>query len=219
MKDLLRKHFIFLIFFFLIGSSFLALGSLPGVAQQAPAMEVIETTVQQEHAVSSKVPVSPMAKAGSVSGPSVVVVRHGFPDQTAGTPNQDLTSTFRGSISGLPGAYYRLLKQPNKSTSILYESPVAPIQAGQGASTIIVTAPDPHGNIITAPGALTVGYGLNAPIDVSVQASGGNPPTGTVSLLDAGVQIAQLPLDNTGHAQFINCDPFTAPFCLNKGIH
>src|SRR5262249_32754927 len=99
------------------------------------------------------------------------------------------------------------------------ESNAVAANTGQGATTLVLTAVDENNNIITAPGSLTVGYGLNGPIDVTVKATSGTiTPTGTVSLLDEGAQIAQLPLD-TGHAHFVDCDPFSAPFCLTKGPH
>jgi hypothetical protein len=90
----------------------------------------------------------------------------------------------------------------------------------QEPSSVAITGRDQHGKPFSSPASITLGFGLGQPLLINVtSASGNGAPTGTVTLMDGGAPIAQLPVNNQGQALFINCDPLSVHFCLTIGTH
>jgi hypothetical protein len=218
MKQLRSCHCFPLLPFLIYGTCFTGV-FLRGNAQKEPAITVVESSRQHEQRLSYNINGSP--PGGGVRGPFVMILRNGPASFTATAKGSGIlvNGTLNGLINPFPERQFSIVA-PFGYGAVSRGAIVAALDQGQQVSSITVTAIDDNNNAITAPGSLTVGYGLNAPINVTVQPTSGTvTPTGKVSLLDGGVQIAQLPLDGAGNARFVDCDPFSAPYCLSKGLH
>jgi len=167
--------------------------------------------------------VNSLAAPGTPTGPFVLIAKDAPPPFTGTAVASGVLSNgaFSGTVNSLPGGQYNLVAHYGGDTVFGgSESNVVAVNVGQESSRVLVAAIDENNATVSAPGTLTVGYGLNGPIDVTVQPTSFNGvPTGTVALMDGGVTISQLPLNNEGHARFIDCDPLLAPFCLSMGTH
>src|SRR5207302_2350352 len=64
------------------------------------------------------------------------------------------------------------------------------------------------------------GYGnqFTVRFDVSSASTAGTP-TGTITLLDGGQPVAQVPVNNAAFTNLVNCSPFSQGFCLGFGSH
>jgi len=182
-----------------------------------------ETSIQHGQAVEFSVKVRPLAGSGTPTGSFVLIARNApaaFNGAAVGTGT--LTDGyFRGTFNSLPGGHYQVVAHYGGDGIFGgSESDAVEIDVAREASSVALIGVDQNGNSFAAPGSLTLGFGLGWPFQVNVTtASGIGVPTGSVSLRDNGVPIAELPLNNQGQALFRNCDPFSATFCLTLGQH
>jgi Big-like domain-containing protein len=181
------------------------------------------TTVEHGKPISFSVNVAALAGSGTPSGPFVLIAQNAPAAFNGRSVASGMLSQgmFSGSFSSLPGGQYQVVaRYQGDATFGASESGPVLVNVSPENSSVSLSGEDEYQNPFTAPASINLGYGLGQPLQITVSSASGNgTPTGTVALLDGSQQIAELPLNSQGQAQFVNCDEFTVQFCLAMGRH
>jgi hypothetical protein len=181
-------------------------------------------TAQHGQPISFNVNVKSLSGSGTPSGEFVLIAKNAPAAFNGTAVGSGVLSngSFNGPINTLPGGEYQVVAQyGGDGTFGGSESAVVPVNISAESSSVAISGNDVNGVPFSAPGSMSLSYGINQPFLITVTSASGNntTPTGTVTLMDGTTQLGTLALDNNGQAVFANCNPTTVQFCLNIGTH
>jgi hypothetical protein len=179
--------------------------------------------IQHGQTISFRVSVAPLSGSGKPTGPVVLLAKNApapFNNTALGAGTLS-NGVFTGAFNTLPGGNYQVVaRYGGDDTFGGSESAPVNVNIAQEGGSVSFSGFDLNGTQVTAPGVVTIPYGFEQSFPVTIiPASGNGEPIGTVTLMDSGVPIAELPLNNQGQVTFFNCFSLTAQFCLSLGNH
>lgn len=187
-------------------------------------------TITHGQAVSITVSVARQGTTGTPSGNVALLAEGGNLSSTVGVTQEPISGSGGTATAGpvnvnnLPGgtSYNILANYPGDGIFGSGASNTISVTVGAENSTTTLKSDIFSQNTLTFAPGTTVAYGDPVNILVidatAVGASGLVPTSGTVTFSDNSVQIAQIPVDNSGIAELASCFlPLTA--CLAPGSH
>jgi large repetitive protein len=165
------------------------------------------TTIQHGQSITFNAAVQPLSGNGTPTGNVGLIAQVASPlPSGVGVGGGVLANgAFSGGINGLPGGQYNVIAHYTGDTVFggSNSNPVA-VNVTPENSIISVIGFDQNG--IPQPSPLSFGYGDPFTIGFNIgSVSGTGNPSGTVTVFDNGVQVAQVPVDSAGFAKVINC--------------
>ncbi len=178
------------------------------------------TSVQHGQTVSFSISVAAGSGSAVPTGSVGLIAKTSNPFSTGiGVGGGTLVNgVFTGSFNTLPGGQYNVVAHyAGDGNFAPSDSNPIPVNVTSEASTVAIIG-YAQSVLQSSPSPLTFGYGVPFVVGFQVtSASGAGIPTGTVTVLDNGQQVAQAPVSNTGYTLLTNCQ--SVGFCLGFGQH